>query len=194
MKLKIVCIIFLAGMITSCKNEVVMNANEIVLSGLTFSPGTLTVPSGTTVTWVNNEAVTHTVTSDSTLFDSGNMVKGNTFSYTFSTAGTFAYHCKYHSNMTGKIIVQGGSNQAPNTVLISGFAFVPATLTIKAGTSVTWTNKDAALHTATSTTTAFDSGDLAQNKSFTFKFTAAGTFPYICLYHTNMTGQIIVQP
>ena len=191
MKTKIFFITVLAILLAGCKNEVVMLPNEIVLSQLTFSPNNLTVPTGTTVTWFNNEAVTHTITSDSALFDSGNITKGNAYYHTFNTIGTFAYHCKYHSGMTGKIIVSG---TIPNQVIIEGFAFSPSTLTIKVGSKVTWTNNDAAIHTATSNTSAFDSGDITQNKSFTFTFNTAGTFPYICLYHTHMTGTIIVQP
>jgi plastocyanin len=71
-----------------------------------FSPGTLTVAAGTTVTWTNNDAVVHTVTSDTGLFDSGQMSKGSHFSHTFSDKGTFQYHCTIHTNMHGTIIVQ----------------------------------------------------------------------------------------
>lgn len=191
MKTKIFFITVLAILLAGCKNEVVMLPNEIVLSGLSFTPNTLTVPTGTTVTWFNNENVTHSITSDSTLFDSGIITKGKAYYQTFNTVGTFTYHCKYHAGMTGKIIVSG---TVPNQVNIEGFVFSPSTLTIKVGSKVTWTNKDAATHTATSTASAFDSGDITQNKSFTYTFTTAGTFPYICLYHTHMTGTIIVQP
>lgn len=193
MRTKILVIALSQLLLLSCKNDVALTPNEIVMSGLSFSPNTLTVSIGTTVTWLNNEPVTHTVTSDSTLFDSGDMVKGNTFAYTFNKAGTFAYHCKYHSGMTGKIIVPSGTGTNPYQVMISGFAFSPATLTVPAGTSVTWTNNDAATHTVTSTTGIFDSKDMTQGKSFTFKFTTAGTYPYVCIYHSNMTASVVVQ-
>jgi len=189
--MKITCIAVVTLLIVSCKNDVVTLQNEIIISGLSFSPNSLTVQPGTTVTWLNNESVTHTVTSDSTLFDSGNLVKGDKFNYTFTKSGTYAYHCKYHSGMTGKIIVSGGT--IPNQVIIAGFNFAPATLTVAVGASVTWTNNDAATHTVTSNTTAFDSGDMTQGKSFTFKFTTAGTYAYHCIYHSNMTGIIVVQ-
>lgn len=82
---------------------------------------------------------------------------------------------------------------ATHSVAISGFAFAPATLTITAGDTVTWTNEDSVTHTATSTTGAFDSGPLAQGASFSFTFTTPGTYDYLCTPHPSMTGQIVVE-
>ena len=78
----------------------------ISMQGSSFTPSSLTVAVGTTVTWINKDNVTHTVTSDN--FNSGDVIPGNNYSYTFKTAGTFSYYCKYHRSMgmTGKIIVQ----------------------------------------------------------------------------------------
>lgn len=78
-------------------------------------------------------------------------------------------------------------------VAIQGFVFSPNSLTVAVGTSVTWTNKDAAPHTATANNGAFDTGNLAQGQSFSFKFTQPGNFPYKCSYHPNMLGTIVVQ-
>jgi plastocyanin len=86
--------------------------NTVSISGMAFSPASLTVAVGTTVTWTNNDAIAHTVTSDSSLFDSGAITAsggyggGGTYNYTFTTAGTYNYHCTIHTMMTGKIIVQ----------------------------------------------------------------------------------------
>jgi plastocyanin len=79
---------------------------SVNISGLAYIPQTLTVSIGTTVTWTNNDSVTHTVTSDDNLFDSGNLAKGATFSHTFEQKGTFNYHCTIHPFMTAKIIVE----------------------------------------------------------------------------------------
>ena len=79
---------------------------NVTLSGFAFSPATVTVPAGTKVTWTNKDSTTHTVTSNTGAFDSGNVPVGGTFSFTFSRAGTFQYHCNIHPSMTGKIIVQ----------------------------------------------------------------------------------------
>ncbi len=78
-------------------------------------------------------------------------------------------------------------------VAIQNFAFAPKTLTAPVGTTVRWTNKDSAPHTATSGKGAFESGNLAQGQSFSFKFTQAGTYDYVCKIHPNMTATIIVQ-
>ena len=82
---------------------------------------------------------------------------------------------------------------ATHAVAIADFAFSPATLTITAGDTVTWTNEDQVAHTATSTTGAFDSGSLDQGASFSQTFTTPGTYDYLCTPHPSMTGQIVVQ-
>jgi len=80
--------------------------DNVDISGFAFVPSTLTVSVGTTVTWTNNDSVSHTVTSNDNLFESGNLAKGATFSHTFNQKGTFNYHCSIHPSMTGKIIVE----------------------------------------------------------------------------------------
>src|SRR5205823_8749489 len=81
---------------------------KIVDSGgsFAFSPQSLTISVGTTVTWKNTTQVSHTATSDDgTTFDSGIIPSGGTFSFTFTTTGTFGYHCNIHPFMTGTITV-----------------------------------------------------------------------------------------
>jgi plastocyanin len=71
-----------------------------------FSPAILTVPKGTTVTWTNKSDAPHTVTSDNNAFTgSSNLSENQTFQMTFTTAGTFTYHCAIHSYMKATIIV-----------------------------------------------------------------------------------------
>ncbi|MDO8688591.1 MAG: cupredoxin family copper-binding protein [Dehalococcoidia bacterium] len=82
---------------------------------------------------------------------------------------------------------------AVTDVTIQGFAFGPKTLTVPVGTTVRWTNKDSAAHTASASKGAFDSGNLAPGQSFSFKFTQAGSYDYVCKYHSNMTATITVQ-
>jgi plastocyanin len=79
-------------------------------SSVYFSPPTIVVVIGVnnTVTWTNDDIVAHTVTSDTGVFDSGNIAAGATWSYTFATAGTYNYHCSYHSWMTGTVVVKSG--------------------------------------------------------------------------------------
>ncbi|HKW02228.1 MAG TPA: cupredoxin domain-containing protein [Vicinamibacterales bacterium] len=71
-----------------------------------FTPATLTVPAGTTVTWGNNDVTTHTVTSDTGVFNSNNLNSGQTFAVKLDAPGTYKYHCTIHSFMNGTIVVQ----------------------------------------------------------------------------------------
>jgi len=83
----------------------VSSANNVTIQGDAFSPSSLTVKVGDTVTWTNNDNHDHTVTSDSSAFNSGNIANGSTFSFTFNTAGTYSYNCGIHTSMTGTIVV-----------------------------------------------------------------------------------------
>lgn len=83
-------------------------SNAITIKSYAFSPATVTVKAGTTVTWTNMDAVAHTVTSDqgsSDKFDSGNIQQNGTYSYTFTNPGTFTYHCTPHPSMQARVIV-----------------------------------------------------------------------------------------
>ena len=96
---------------------------DVTLMSLNFMPETLTVSVGDTVTWVNGESITHTITSgtfsdvDETtglraseeadgLFDERLGEKGGSFSYTFDTAGTFPYFCDIHDGMNATVVVE----------------------------------------------------------------------------------------
>jgi plastocyanin len=82
------------------------STDKVSIENFSFSPATITVKKGTTVTWTNNDTTAHTVTADSgNAFDSGTMEQGKTFSHTFDSAGTFKYHCTLHSDMHGTVTV-----------------------------------------------------------------------------------------
>ena len=83
----------------------VQGANEVWIESFAFNPVTITVTTNTTVIWTNMDGIAHTVTSDTGDFDSGNLDSNATFSHTFTTAGTFPYHCTYHPDMLGSVIV-----------------------------------------------------------------------------------------
>ena len=80
-------------------------------------------------------------------------------------------------------------------VKIDNFSFSPATLTVSAGTTVTWTNRDDIPHTVVSTDDpkAFKSKVLDTDEKFSFTFSKAGTYPYFCSVHPKMTGTVIVK-
>ncbi len=81
--------------------------NNVEISGFAFSPATLTISVGENVTWINNDIAHHTIISDSgTELTSPSFGKGETYSHTFNTAGTYAYHCSIHTTMKGTVIVE----------------------------------------------------------------------------------------
>ncbi|HYB04211.1 MAG TPA: cupredoxin domain-containing protein [Nitrososphaerales archaeon] len=76
-------------------------------SSLGFSPRTITVVAGknSSITWTNGDYAVHTVTSNTDLFDSGNINPGTNFTNIFTTPGTYHYHCSFHPWMTGTVVV-----------------------------------------------------------------------------------------
>jgi len=80
-------------------------SNAVAIKDLAFNPASITVKSGTKVTWTNNDSVTHTVTLDDNSVDSGNVTAGSTYDHIFAAVGSFAYHCKIHPSMLGTVVV-----------------------------------------------------------------------------------------
>jgi plastocyanin len=88
----------------------------------------------------------------------------------------------------------GNADAAAVQVDIVNFAYNPDPLTISVGQSVTWTNRDAAPHTATGRDRdALQSGTLKQGESYTATFDTPGTYEYFCEFHPNMKGTVIVE-
>ena len=89
-----------------------------------------------------------------------------------------------------------GPDQPPSAsaeVKIDNFSFGPQTLTVPAGTTVTWTNRDDIPHTIVSTDGVFKSKVRDTDEKFSYTFTKAGTYTYFCSVHPKMTGTIVVQ-
>jgi amicyanin len=86
-----------------------------------------------------------------------------------------------------------GSAASTAAVKIDNFSFGPAELTVPAGTTVTWTDRDDIPHTVVSTDKAFKSKVLDTDESFSFTFSKPGTYEYFCSIHPKMTGKIVVQ-
>ena len=113
-----------SGSSDSLDNELVVDGNQdgnsnsgtetsspqtynIVIENFAFSPSELRIKKGDSIVWTNQDSVRHTVTSDSgNELGSGLLSQGQTYSHTFNTRGTFAYHCAPHPNMKAKIIVE----------------------------------------------------------------------------------------
>ena len=103
--------------------------------------------------------------------------------------------------------IYGGSTQttvsAPDTtapggaggvqVVMENLAFDPASITIKAGESVTWTNNDSTTHTITADNGEFESSSIAAGSTFTFQFDNAGTYAYHCSIHPSMKATVVVE-
>jgi plastocyanin len=84
---------------------------------------------------------------------------------------------------------------ATNTVAIQNFAFSPATVTVKSGTTITWTNRDSDAHTVTAMPAgSFHSPTLNTGQSFQYTFTTPGRFDYLCTIHPFMTATVVVTP
>jgi amicyanin len=79
------------------------------------------------------------------------------------------------------------------TVMIDNFTFNPPRITVKAGTTITWTNDDDIPHTVASSTKAFKSKVLDTEEKFSFTFTTPGTFEYFCSLHPHMVGTVVVE-
>jgi plastocyanin len=90
-------------------------------------------------------------------------------------------------------LAQTAAADAGPQVIIDNYAFSPASLTVKVGTTVTWINQDDDAHTVDSTQGKFKSGTLNKGGQFEFRFTEAGEYPFFCRFHPKMTGKVIVQ-
>lgn len=93
--------------------------------GSSFNPATVTITPGTTVTWVNDDSIAHTVTSRDGLFDSPTLNRGQRFSYKFDRPGTYGYFCKIHPTMTGQVIVAGQAGPTLLTAVLTVNQEVP---------------------------------------------------------------------
>jgi len=82
------------------------SATEVKIDNFSFGPATITIPAGTTVTWVNRDDIPHTVVSTDKVFKSKVLDTDEKFSYTFAKPGEYPYFCSIHPKMTGKVVVQ----------------------------------------------------------------------------------------
>lgn len=79
------------------------DSGQVAISGMQFSPATLTINAGESVTWQHKDRMPHTVVGEG--FGSAAMSGGSTFTHTFDEPGEYAYQCSLHPGMTGKIVV-----------------------------------------------------------------------------------------
>jgi plastocyanin len=82
------------------------SSNVVNILNFSFTPGELTINNGGTAIWQQNDAVPHQIISNSGLFESNVLNKGDQYSFKFDQAGEYGYYCKIHPSMRGKIIVK----------------------------------------------------------------------------------------
>jgi plastocyanin len=183
--------------------EVVIPAGTGSNTKLNYVPALAVVIMGrnSTVTFVNEDSVPHTVTAYDKSFDSGDIKAGASWNYTFTEPGNYSYYCIYHSAwMKGTIEVEG---EAPSGVLVAIPAgtgsnvkqtYQPAEVRVVIGVNntVTWKNDDGVPHTVTAADGSFDSGNLVAGATWSHTFTAPGTYQYYCTYHSWMKGTVVV--
>ena len=184
-----------------------------------FIPSVVTVDVGGAVTWINEDAAAHTVTSGvladggpDGVFDSGLFAPETEFSHTFEEVGEYPYFCMVHPWMSGLVIVQEAPGKDTGATVLNPVGtsvpgceetdecFIPSVVTVDVGGAVTWINEDAAAHTVTSGVLAdggpdgvFDSGLFAPETEFSHTFEEVGEYPYFCMVHPWMSGLVIVQ-
>ena len=182
-----------------------------------FSPQSINVSPGTTVTWTNNSGSPQTVNSllpgtDPNFFYSGFIFAGASWSHTFASAGTFNYKSTT-TNITGTVVVGsgtaptntpaptptpsgGGGGGGTGDVTITAGGFVPQSLNVSTGTTVTWYNSSGTPQTVNSLLPGtdpnfFSSGLIYAGQTWSHTFSSGGTFGYKSTT-TNLTGSIVV--
>jgi plastocyanin len=98
------------------------NAVKVSIKNYAFSPASLTISAGQTVTWTNEDSAPHTVTVSSgpQTFSSPQLRTGDTYSFTFTKAGTYQYYCAVHPTMMASVTVTGGATTAPSSTPTTG--------------------------------------------------------------------------
>src|SRR5215210_8873122 len=100
--------------VAAARAPVALAADHAVdITGFAFSPQSITVSVGDRVTWTNADAQGHTATADDVSFDTGTIANNASKAATFDTAGTLAYHCKIHPQMTGTVVVEAAGAATP---------------------------------------------------------------------------------
>jgi plastocyanin len=192
------------------------------MAGERFSPSTVTIAAGGRVTFLNDDDREHTATATAGAFDTGVLGEGGSAAESFATAGTFAYLCAIHPQMTGTVTVRAATGVRPTApestpppvatpgpsptpavdvpgpvspvteASIADFAFAPSGLDIRVGDSIRWRNAGAAPHTVTAGDGTFDSGLMPTGATFERRFDEVGSYPFVCSFHPAMTGTVRV--
>jgi plastocyanin len=206
---RLLAVLFLLGAALVLPVVPAYAATATVTIDSTLHPRSLTVTPGTTVTWRNADADRHRIrtTSAPVELDSNDLDSGQSWSFTFRTAGTYRYvdhRNEDDSAYWGTVTVSSSSSPAPapglgspqapasGTVRIANRAFGPGSLSVRVGGTVTFANADDRAHTVTADDGSFDSGLLNAGASWARRFGTAGTYRYHCAIHPDMRGTVTV--
>ncbi len=98
---------FYRAAMTKLTSQVVASKDQIItIDSFDFSPKTITVKAGSSVTWLNSDTVDHSIIADDATFNTGMLASGEKGSYTFTKVGTYTYHCAVHPSMTATVVVE----------------------------------------------------------------------------------------
>jgi plastocyanin len=133
---------------------------NVSVKGFAFNPATITVVIGVnnTVSWMNNDQVTHTLTADAGAFDD-RLAPGATFNFTFNTPGTYTYHCSIHTYMKGSVVVLAGpsssttassSTSTSSTITTSSLTSTSTSMTQSSSTASPSSSQSTSSETSTS--------------------------------------------
>jgi plastocyanin len=120
---------------------------------------------------------------------------GVRYRITMKTIGHFALLLALGTASVASVVpTSAAADTTPNvSVNTKNFAYAPADLTVSPGTTVVFKNSDTVAHTVTASDKSFDSGDMPQNATWSHIFAKAGTYTYVCAYHSYMQGTITVK-
>jgi plastocyanin len=154
-----------------------------------FRPLVTTVSVGDTVTWKNNDTVSHQVVADSGAFSGPVLKAGESWSFTFTKADGYPYRDKLNEKLRGSVNVN-----ATGQVTIAQTGFQPQTATVAAGDSLTWTNRDTsgASHQVVADDGSFTSPTLKPGATYSHTFDTAGTVNYHDGLRPAFTGKVTV--
>jgi plastocyanin len=162
-------------------------STAVSITSTGFHPNNVTIAAGDGVTWTNNDTAKHQVVANDGSFSSPVLSAKQVYSHTFRAGGTFAYHDGLRPSLRGTVIVI-----PVRTVWITSAGFVPSTITIRTGQSVTWVNRTSANQQVTAADASFASPVLAAGAHFSHTFPTAGTFGYRDALQPTMTGSVVV--
>jgi len=167
---------------------VAASSMSVSITNTGFRPSSVTVAAGDNVTWTNNDAQRHQIVANTGSFSSPVLAAKQSWSHTFRSGGTFAYHDGLHPALKASVTVV-----PQRTVWIMNAGFLPSTIVIRAGQAVRWVNKTSANQQVIADDASFASPVLPRGGSFSHTFASAGTFGYRDGLQPTLKGNVVVQ-